>query len=98
MTNLKLLTDEVLLNETQRHINQEREILCQLLHHLREIEKRRLYSKLKYGSLYDYVTKNLGYSEDQAYRRLQALKLLKEIPEIEEKINNGSLSLTQLGM
>ena len=43
-------------------------------------------------------TRELSYSEDQAYRRIQAMRLLKELPEIEEKINDGSLSLTHLGM
>src|SRR5690606_3972500 len=43
-------------------------------------------------------TRHLGYSEDQAWRRIAAMRLLKELPEIEEKINQGALSLTHLGM
>lgn len=98
MKNLKVLADDVLLDETQKLVKEEREILTQVLHHLREIERRRLYSQLRYGSLYEYATKELGYSEDQAYRRIQAMRMLKELPEIEEKVNDGSLSLTHLGM
>ncbi len=45
MHNLKQISDETLLNETQKLVHQEREILSLVLHHLREIEKRRLYSK-----------------------------------------------------
>ena len=48
--------------------------------------------------VYEYAIKKLGYSEDQAYRRLAAMRLLKEIPELEEKINSGSLNLTHMGM
>lgn len=98
MQNLKSLADDVLLGATRKLVENEREILSKVLHHLREIERRRLYSQLKYGSLYEYATKELGYSEDQAYRRIQAMRLLKDLPEIEEKINDGSLSLAHLGM
>lgn len=98
MENLRHLSDGKLLEATRGLVKQEREILSQILHHFREIERRRLYSHLKYGSLYEYATKELGYSEDQAYRRIQAMRLLRDLPEIEEKINDGSLSLTHLGM
>src|SRR6185369_13706857 len=96
--NLTSLSDQTLLNETQKLVKQERELLSQILHHLREIERRRLFSFLKLSSLFEYATQELGYSEDQAYRRIQAMRLLKELPEIEEKINLGALNLTHLGM
>jgi hypothetical protein len=98
MTNLRFMTDDTLLNETQKLAKQEHELLSQILHALREIERRRLFSKLKRNSLFDYATKELGYSEDQAYRRIQAMRLLKELPELEEKINSGTLNLSHLGM
>jgi hypothetical protein len=96
--NLHKLSDETLLKNTQSLAQQEREILGQVLQHLREIDRRRLYSHLKFGSLYDYAIKELGYSEDQAYRRIQAMRLLKELPQIQEKINEGSLSLSHLSL
>ena len=96
MYNLKQMSDETLLNETQKLVDREREILSLVLHHLREIERRRLYGK--YGSLFEYATKELKYSEDQAYRRIQAMRLVKELPQIEEKIEDGTLTLTHLGM
>lgn len=96
--NLSQISDEQLLNKINFLVQNERETLTKILHHLREIQKRRLYSQLKYGSLFEYATKHLGYSEDQAWRRIAAMRLLKEIPEIEEKITNGSLSLSHLGM
>ena len=95
--NLSQMPDEVLLNSTKKLARDEREVLGQILHHIREIERRRLYCTLSCGSLFQYATKILGYSEDQAYRRIQAMKLLKEIPEIEEKIQNGVLNLTHIG-
>ena len=93
-TRMSQVPDGALLNMTQKLASDEREFLSQILHHLREIERRRLYCTLSCGSLFQYATKILGYSEDQAYRRIQAMKLLKEIPEIEEKLLIGVLNLT----
>lgn len=96
--NLKSITDKGLLEKTQNLVREERELLTTVLHHLREIDRRRLFSSLGYKSLFEFSVKHLGYPEDQAYRRISAMKLLKELPEIEEKINQGTISLTHIGL
>lgn len=42
--------------------------------------------------------KHLKYSNDQADRRIKAMRLLQELPEIETKITSGSLNLTNLAL
>ena len=96
--NLKNLNDSVLIEKTENLAREERELLTAVLHHLREIDRRRLFSAKGYKSLFDFTVRHLGYPEDQAYRRITAMKLIKEIPEIEEKINEGKISLTHIGM
>lgn len=96
--NLKNLSDDVLLQEVERLCAEERQTLTLLLHHLREVDRRRLYATLKYPSIFEYAVKKLGYSEDQAYRRIAAMRMLRELPEIEGKINSGALSLSNLGL
>jgi hypothetical protein len=96
--NLKHLTDKSILETTEALIRQENELLVSILHHLREIDRRRLYSTLGHGSLFAYVVGHLGQSEDQAYRRINAMRLLNEVPEIEEKIEAGALSLSNLSL
>ncbi|PWU15627.1 MAG: hypothetical protein C5B49_11520 [Bdellovibrio sp.] len=98
LARLGSLSDSALLENTQTLVKQERELLTEILHHLKEIENRRLFSSLGYKSLFDYAVKHLQYSEDQAARRISAMKLLKELPEIEEKIELGSLTLANLSM
>lgn len=95
---LKDLSDDILLNQIQKLCQEERRTLSLILHHLREIDRRRLYADLKYPSLFEYTVKELGYSEDQVYRRIAAMRMLREIPEIEEKINSGVLNLSHLGL
>ena len=90
------LTDEKLLDETQSLVKQEREITLKVLHHLREIERRRLFSALKYESLFNYCVQHLKYSESSAQRRIQAMRALRDLPEIETKIETGVLSLSNL--
>lgn len=96
--NLRQLNDNALLSKTISLVQEERDRLITLLHHLREIEARRLFSSLGYKSLFDFAVRKLGYSEDQAYRRISAMRLLKEVPEIEEKISEGHISLTHIGI
>lgn len=94
--NLKYLTDTELLKELEKCVQQERQFSIRVLHHLKEVDRRRLYSDQGCKSLFDYVTSKLGYSAGAAYRRVQAARMLAEIPEIEAKIQGGLLNLTHI--
>ncbi len=76
--------------------SEERAILSKVLWHLKEIDQRKLYSNQACGSLFEYCVKILKYSEGQASRRVTACRLLRELPELASKIEEGSLNLTQL--
>ena len=93
---IQLLKDSDLLAQTKQLVVQERQLVTKLLHHLREVERRRLYSELGYASLFEYAVKELKYSESQASRRIAAMRLIKEIPEVEAKLNSGALSLSNV--
>src|SRR5690606_3893855 len=56
----------------------------------------RLFAKLGYSSLHKYLIHELGYSESAAFRRVQALKLVREVPESKEMIESGELTLTNI--
>jgi hypothetical protein len=94
--NLKHLTDKALLTDTKVLATIHREVTAKLLHHLREIEHRKLYSELGYSSLFSYAVQELGFDESSASRRIKASRLLEIMPEIEEKIESGELSLSNL--
>jgi hypothetical protein len=96
--NLTNIDDSVLVQNTEKLVRYERELLTKVLHHLLEIERRRLFSDFGFKSLFDFAVRHLGYPEDQAYRRISAMRLLKEIPEIEKKIESGEISLTHIGL
>jgi hypothetical protein len=94
--NLKHLTDDCLHHDIVALAGKERALLSQILWHLREIERRKLYSEHRCTSLFDYCVKKLKYSEGQAARRVSACRLLNDLPEIIDEIHKGELNLTQL--
>lgn len=93
---LKSINDQELIQNTKKLIQIERATTTEILHHLLEIENRRLFAKLGYSSLFDFATRGLGYTEAAAQRRISSMRLLREIPQIEEKLNDGSLSLSNV--
>ena len=93
-----ILSDNELLNDIRKLAEVERTNLVNFLHHLREIDRRRLYSELKHQSLFDFVVKDLRYSEPAALRRISAMRLMAEFPEVEAKIVSGAITLTTLAL
>ena len=90
------LSDQQLIQSLENLVRREREILSEVLQHLKEIDRRKLFSKLGFTSLFDYATKQLKYSPDQAGRRIAAMRLLRDIPEAEAQVVDGSLTLSSL--
>ena len=93
-TEIFQLDDFTLLKTTKSLAIEERRISIEIIHHLQEIFKRRLHLFRGYSSLFEYTVQELGYSEAAAGRRLAAMKLLTDVPEVEEKIKKGELTLT----
>ena len=67
-----------------------------LLVHLREVDRRMLYMTKTTRSLFEFVRKELHFSEGETSLRIAAMRLLAEIPELEAKIEVGVLNMTQL--
>jgi len=95
---IRNFSDNILIQKTEFFVREEREALTNLLRYFREIERRRLFCDYKYSSLHKMLVGYFGYSDDEAFRRVSAMRLMAELPEIESKISNGDLSLSHLGM
>ena len=96
IVNLKSLTNVELNMKLQTLAKSERKITHEILDHINEVESRRLFAQLGFGSTLDYLVKECHYSESSAYRRIQAARLLKVVPEVSSKIEEGQINLTQL--
>lgn len=88
------LSNSQLVESTKSVVRDERKITLVVLEHLREIEKRKLYYKYGHNSLFAMVTKYFGYSESSALRRINSMRLIRDMPEAASKIESGELSLS----
>jgi hypothetical protein len=93
---LKNLSDEELVISAKKVVQTERKILHWVLAHLQEIEARKIFAKRGYDGMYTYMTRELGYSGAAATLRLKALRLMNSNPAIANKVQNGSVCLSQL--
>ncbi len=93
---LKNVSDEELSHSLLRLVRQERKLTSQILDYLKEVEDRKLFAKRGYPSLFSYCTEFLGYSESAAQRRISAMRLLREVPQLKEQVTSGELSLSNV--
>lgn len=77
---------------------QERELLHEVLMHIHEADRRKLYLELAYPNLFVYLTEACGYSAGAAHRRIDAVRLMRDVPEVGKKIESGELSLSQVSL
>ena len=92
---LKMKNEDLLL-AVRALVKEERRVTRAILEHINEVERRRLFAELGFSSIFDWLVKDLGYSESAAYRRMQAARVLRAVPEAAEKIESGALALTTL--
>ncbi|OFZ17245.1 MAG: hypothetical protein A2X86_01990 [Bdellovibrionales bacterium GWA2_49_15] len=96
--NLKNLKNEVLVQNTKNLIKEENRILAKVLAHFQEIETRKLYLELGYGSLFLFAVKELGYKEASAQRRIEAMRFINKTPEARPIVEKGDLNLSNLSL
>ncbi|MBC7387135.1 MAG: hypothetical protein H7301_13365, partial [Cryobacterium sp.] len=88
------MKNEVLFRRLKKSVSTERRIGVSILDLLFEVEKRRVYSELKYDGLYPYCVPELGFTDAQAFQRIQAMRALKEVPEVKRLVEAGTLSVS----
>ena len=88
------LPDHLLLAQTAQLARHEQALQILVLDHLREIEARRLHLTRGYGSLFDYVVHELGYTAAAAWRRIKAMRLCSQTEGARELLQDGSLNLS----
>lgn len=93
---LKNLSNELLVSRIRSIVAEERKITLQVLLLINEAAKRRVYAELGYPSAFEWLVKDLGYSESSAMRRLNSARRLFEDPAIAPKIESGELNITNL--
>ncbi len=93
--NLKSLSNTNLVSCFKNFVLNERKITRHVLECIAEIDHRKLYLEMNHTSLFDYLVKDFGYSPGAAMRRIDGARLLMELPDMAEKFERGSLTLSQ---
>ena len=94
--NLQTLSSTELMHRFGKLVQTERKITHLVLECIAEIDFRKIYLERAYPRLFEYLVKLYGYSPSAVVRRIESARLLREVPEIAIKIEEGSLNLSQL--
>ena len=92
-TTVSALSDDRLLERTKELSRIEHHLEVVVIDHLREIQKRRLYLRRGFSSLFDYAVRELGYSDAAAWRRIKAMRLCAEVDGVRERLQDGTMTL-----
>ncbi|MEZ0391515.1 MAG: hypothetical protein ACAH59_04825, partial [Pseudobdellovibrionaceae bacterium] len=89
---------QVLDQKLKTLVRTERKITYEILLLIQTLDVTRGFRELGYSSLFEYLTKEVGYSEGSAQRRISSARLMKECPQVETEIQTGGLNLTQISL
>lgn len=92
------MTDEIIEQKLDRATRLERRITQRTLLLILTAEDRKLYAKRGFSSMHEWMVARFKYSDSAAHRRIQAARLLRSVPEVEQKIVTGDLNLSTLSM
>ncbi len=97
-SSLRSLSDDDLHAAVRRLTARSNVTLADLLAHLGEVEERGIHRARACATLYAYCQYELRMSEDAAFRRAKAARLVHQHPELRGIVARGELHLTGLLM
>jgi len=98
MATLILVGNGELLARMPELVLAERRCATDVIEHLVEIDRRRIYLDAACSSLSSYCTERLGYSEDEAAVRVRVARLAARCPQVLEELRDGKLHLSGLAL
>jgi 5-methylcytosine-specific restriction endonuclease McrA len=90
------LPDRDLLQLLSELSRREQRSTADLIACIAEVDERRLYLRNGCSSMFAYCVEILGLSEDAAYKRIQAARVVRKHPEAFEYLKDGRLQLYAL--
>jgi hypothetical protein len=96
--NLQNLSDDILEQRLEKLVKTERKVMHLVLQCIAEVDRRKLYLQKAYPSLFEFLVQVHGYSPSSAMRRIDGARLLQPIPEMAEKLETGTLNLSQVSL
>ena len=92
------LSNQALLEETERLASTARRTNATLIAALAEVDARKLWADIGCSSLYTYCVQVLRFSEQEAYLRMEAARVIRRFPIVLEMLADGEITLTNIGL
>jgi len=96
ITDLNALSDDDLLHRLCRLVGQSRYVTADLVAHIGEVDRRRLFAREASSSMFVYCTEVLHLSEYAAYLRIAVARAARTYPILLEMLRDGRLHLTAI--
>ena len=90
----RLLADGELVRRLETLASNTRSTTAELIAHLAELDRRRLYLAASYSSLFAYCHEHLRLSEHEAYERIKTARVVRRFPAVLQLIEDGVVTLT----
>jgi hypothetical protein len=84
-------SDRALLHDLKSLVAHDRRTTAVLLTRIAEVEERQLYRQAAYDSMFAYCLHELHFSEDAAYRHLNAARVARRFPAVLVALAEGRL-------
>ncbi len=97
-THLNSISDDKLIDDLKSLALQERKIQKQIILHIVEIDRRKLFLAKGFSSLFEYLTDFIGFSRGTAQRGIDAARLSYDVPEVIDRIEDGTIKLSQVSL
>lgn len=95
-TALRSLSNRDLLSSTKNVVARERGVTIEVLDHLNEVERRKLYLALGHSSMFAYCTTELGYSASATKRRISTARCIARFPEALPLLKANEINLSTI--
>ncbi len=96
MQALSSVSDRELRQRLSAAVSSERLASADVIFHLAELDRRKLYLEEACSSLFAYCVERLGYSEDGANKRVRVARLVQRFPQVLDDLASGAIHLTGL--
>lgn len=87
-----------LIVQLKQLVQTERKITAEIVELIKEIDRLKLYLNHGHISMFSFLTKEMGYTPTSAITRINAARVLREVPELKENLKSGSINLSQASM
>ncbi len=91
---LKHLSNQTLVRGLESLVARDCQNTALLIAYLGEVDARHLYAPAGYSSMFEYCVRELHFSEDVAYKRIQVARAARLFPSIYDLLAEGKLHLT----